>query len=79
LKALIYSIRNLYDVEVFRGKVVNLSLMHKLTNKNTERGVLKLEKEEDFYNFHKTLLPLNSCKTKFEFNRKNAQRAEQKK
>ena len=70
LKAIIYSIRNLYDTEVLRGKSVNASLFNKFGSK-TESEVWKLDREEDFYRLHKVLLTFNSCKSKFEFNRKN--------
>ena len=64
LKALLYSIRNLFDLDVLKSKVVNPSyLLSKAARKSwlpCEHQEWSLENEDVFYKFHKILLPFNS-------------------
>lgn len=75
LKALLFSIRNLYDFNVLQDKIVNPThLNYKSARQSqflSEKTHWRLENEEEFYKFHKILIPFNSCKSKFEFNLKN--------
>ena len=64
LKALLYSIRNLFDLDVLKSKIVNPSyLLSKASQKSwlsCEHREWSLENEDVFYKFHKILLPFNS-------------------
>ena len=75
LKALLYSIRNLFDLDVLKCKVVNPSYLLSRTAGNywfsSEHKEWSLENEDVFYKFHKILLPFNYQKSKFELNLKN--------